>query len=831
VIPEGSSPSRRARSFVEWTVRNGRWLWLAALLLCVPATWRTAQLYMHLKSDLEALLPRDTPSVKALDELRSRMEGLQYLGVVLDVGDPKNLPAGEKMIDELAARVRAYPPELVRGVRLGDKAERDFIHDHASMYVNLADLKEIRRRIEARRDYQVEKETGNLIDADEPPPSVDFSDIRQRYDEKTPKHDATDGKGRYSSTELHVTMMLIEVGGFQTGGAKGPVLLSRVKADVQAMGGTDAFAPGMRIGYSGDVAISVEETAALIADLSLSSVLVIFAVVAVIVLYYRWWRSVLVLVPPLLVATVLAFGIASLPPFDVSALNSNTAFLGSIIVGNGINFGIVLLARYVEERRRGTVVLESLVIGVWSARVGTLSAALAAGVSYASLVITQFQGFRQFGIIGGLGMALSWAVSFLLMPPLVAWLDKNEKTAPRPVKERTRITTVLASFVSRFRIPIAALGAVLTVCAAYEVSKFDSTRIEYDFSKLRRADTWTKGEGYWGRRMDGLLGEYLTPTVVLADDREQARGLEKRLKDDLKHPPMKDLVSTIRGLDDVLPPDEAAKVEEVEQTRADMTDNVRAALTPDERKEVDRMLGEGPVVALTAADLPRTFTTAMRERDGSLGKSVLVYPHPSKALWEGPPLAEFVRALRAAADSVKGPNGESARVAGSLPISADILASIQHDGPLASACAFFGVVVSVVLLLRWRMTTLLVILSLTTGVLWLAAATMVLGVKINFANFIAFPITFGIGVDYAVNVLVRYEQGGRKDILEAVRSTGSAVALCSLTTIIGYSSLLLAENRALFLFGLVAVMGEIACLTVALTVLPAAILVLTRRRS
>jgi predicted RND superfamily exporter protein len=41
------------------------------------------------------------------------------------------------------------------------------------------------------------------------------------------------------------------------------------------------------------------------------------------------------------------------------------------------------------------------------------------------------------------------------------------------------------------------------------------------------------------------------------------------------------------------------------------------------------------------------------------------------------------------------------------------------------------------------------------------------------------------------------------------------------TTIIGYSSLLLAENRALFLFGVVAVLGEVACLSAALTVLPA----------
>ncbi|MGH7437494.1 MAG: hypothetical protein ACRENE_17595, partial [Polyangiaceae bacterium] len=56
-----------------------------------------------------------------------------------------------------------------------------------------------------------------------------------------------------------------------------------------------------------------------------------------------------------------------------------------------------------------------------------------------------------------------------------------------------------------------------------------------------------------------------------------------------------------------------------------------------------------------------------------------------------------------------------------------------------------------------------------------------------------------------------------------VRTTGGAVVLCSATTIIGYSSLLFAENRALFLFGLMAVLGEVACLTTAVVVLPAVV--------
>ena len=58
--------------------------------------------------------------------------------------------------------------------------------------------------------------------------------------------------------------------------------------------------------------------------------------------------------------------------------------------------------------------------------------------------------------------------------------------------------------------------------------------------------------------------------------------------------------------------------------------------------------------------------------------------------------------------------------------------------------------------------------------------------------------------------MTRDLQDGSRDVTGAVRSTGAAVGLCSLTTTIGYSSLLLAKNRALFLFGLTAVLGEVA---------------------
>src|SRR5262249_56180494 len=91
-------------------------------------------------------------------------------------------------------------------------------------------------------------------------------------------------------------------------------------------------------------------------------------------------------------------------------------------------------------------------------------------------------------------------------------------------------------------------------------------------------------------------------------------------------------------------------------------------------------------------------------------------------------------------------------------------------------------------------------------------------VKMNFFNFVAIPITFGIGVDYAVNVMQRVLNGG--GVLPALRLTGGAVVLCSLTTTLGYLALLGSVNQAVRSLGLVAVLGEVCCLAAAMLFLP-----------
>jgi predicted RND superfamily exporter protein len=816
----------RSRTFVRFTLRHGRWLWVLALLAALPAARGTFGLYARLSSDVEQLLPREAPSVVAIDELRARVPGLQYLGVVVDAGEAQRLPAAERFLEDLAARVRQYPPALVRAVKVGAEEERRFLEKNGALYADLEDLQAVRARIAERKRWEMSKTMGILLD-DAPAPALDFSDIDHKYRDKAQGVSRL-ARGRFSSSDGKTSLLLIEVGGFSTGASTARALLGRVRADIAALGGPGRYASGMRLGFTADVAVSVEEISALEADLTIASLLVVGAVVLVILLYFRWWRSVPALFAPLLLAVVYAFGLSTLPPWNVDRLNSNTAFLGSIIVGNGINFAILFLARYVEARRRGTGVEDSLTEAVWGARLGTLVAALAAGVAYGSLLGTQFRGFRQFGAIGGIGMVLCWAVTFVLMPPLVAWLDRGPGTGtgPRPVAEKDSLMRPVARWVAAHPSGVTLAGVVLTLVAATVLPRLDSSMLESDFAHLRRRDTWTTGEGFWGRKMDALLGRYLSPTVMLADSPEQATALAERVRAAAARPPLANLVSEVRGPDNVVPSDQPAKIAAVEAIRRLLTPATRAAVQPEQLRRLDQLLGDKPLTPITAQDLPPSLATGFRERDGTFGRAVLVFPSLSKANWKNDNLAAYTAELRRLAVDPGG--GPAARVAGALPLSADIVSSIGRDGPLASGAAFAGVLVLVLLMFRLSRHAVFVVGSLLVGVLWMTAATFFLGVKINFVNFIAFPITFGIGVDYAVNVMARYVQDGEREIEGPIRSTGAAVALCSLTTIIGYSSLLLAKNQGLFHFGLVAVVGEIACLVTALALLPATLALLGR---
>ena len=74
-----------------------------------------------------------------------------------------------------------------------------------------------------------------------------------------------------------------------------------------------------------------------------------------------------------------------------------------------------------------------------------------------------------------------------------------------------------------------------------------------------------------------------------------------------------------------------------------------------------------------------------------------------------------------------------------------MIRSLVCDGPLATRLAFCAVCVVIVLATSSLRGSFAVIASLLMGVLLMMGSVAYFGERLNFLNFIALPITFGIG--------------------------------------------------------------------------------------
>jgi uncharacterized protein len=820
-VNDVAAPPRRprassavARALVPWLVRHRRPVLLVALVAWAVGALLSAKLYSNLRSGFEDLLPDTAPSVIAARTLGPKLHTVTHLSVVFEGSDGDAL---DRLADDLAARVRKLPKDLVESVEYRTDEQEKFLRRFGGLYLTTDDLETIQDRIDRRIAWEKKKANPmlNLLGDEEdelgPPPPLEFGDIQAKYG-------AVNGalsqfrKGYFQTPDGKLLVLLVRPPEAATGLGANRRLLDAVKAEVEALG-PKKYDPTIRIGYDGEVAALVEEQAALEADLLESTIVVLVLVLLVIYLYFRRWTAILSIFGALAVGTSVTFGLSYLL---IGYLNANTAFLGSIVVGNGINVSIIVVARFLEERRNGVGADEAMQRAWAGTLVPTFVASFGAGLAYLALAVTEFRGFSQFGLIGGMGMALCWVTAYLLLPPLLAALDRRSK---RALAARASIVGNVDARLLRHAFTLRWIALALLVVAAAGVATYRGGLIEYDLSKLRAAKSEREGADYWGRKGDKVFNTYLTPMVVRADTPTDLRKFVVRL--DMRRAKLgaTDPIREVRTLDTAVPPDQSERIVKLRKLRDTLTDARLALLDPKTRALALELRPPKDLRPVRIEDLPITIRLPLTERDGTAGRVALVFPKKVGSL-SPQETREIADIVRGAIDDAGG----HAMAVGQSLLFIDIADAIVRDGPSATALAFAAVVLLVVLALRKLRPVLLVVGSLLLGVAWLVGAAAWARVRLNFLNFVVLPITFGIGVDYAVNIVQRWRSEGAGSLQRVLRETGGAVALCSLTTIIGYASLLVADNRALRGFGLLASIGEVACLLAALVALPAFLL-------
>ena len=223
-------------------------------------------------------------------------------------------------------------------------------------------------------------------------------------------------------------------------------------------------------------------------------------------------------------------------------------------------------------------------------------------------------------------------------------------------------------------------------------------------------------------------------------------------------------------------------------------------------------------------DLPERMARPFTENDGTRGRIVYIVPKVGRSIWDAHYLELWADSFR----QVRLPTGEVIQGSGRAVIFADMIQSVREDAPKAIVVSLLGTLAVVMLAFRMRRRAWAVLGTLMLGVVGLIAFLYLKGVKLNFLNFVALPITFGVGADYAVNMMRRFEIEDPSQTKQVVIETGGAVVLCSLTTMLGYFALMFSTNKAIVSFGMTAAVGEITMLLAAVLVLPAAMFLRTQ---
>jgi predicted RND superfamily exporter protein len=144
------------------------------------------------------------------------------------------------------------------------------------------------------------------------------------------------------------------------------------------------------------------------------------------------------------------------------------------------------------------------------------------------------------------------------------------------------------------------------------------------------------------------------------------------------------------------------------------------------------------------------------------------------------------------------------------------------EGKMAALAAI--IVILIVLLIDFRKHPLvagLAFLPLISGTALMLGGMWLLGEKFNYMNMIALPVIIGIGVDDGVHFFHRYIQEGKGGLHRAVTSVGRAMLMTSLTTMIGFGSLMFYLMQGMASFGLALFLGVGMCFIVTITLLPA----------
>ena len=792
------------RFLAGWTYRHYKSILVVSILLTAFCSIFAYKLGRKLETDIVALIPENYQSVKTLEEIKQRVGGVGSLTVLVQSPD---FEANTRFVEDLAHELRGE--EYAQYINFVDyKNDVEFYRKNALLFMETDDLDDILTRID---DYIIQEKlklSPLYIALDEDEATLDFSDIEAKYRSSGNGHDAY-----YVNPDRTILALEAKAAGTVSNIGFATEMKQVIQAAIDKLNPRHYHAE-MLIEYGGPFKNKIDEYDTILRDVRSTAIVAVLGIVALLTLYFRQpWAAFFVAVP-LVMGLVWAFAITY---WAIGNLNTMTAFLFVILFGLGIDFGIHMFARYLERRVAHGDVQSSIETMLTQTGQAIVTAALTTSIAFFSLTLTDFRGFSEFGFIVGVGILMSLVSMTTVLPAVLVLADKKLGwIRMRPVWGHN-----WGGKRGHFPYPWLVLfcALVITVYLGWHLRDID---FEYDFTNLRSNLPASVKVKQKMATIPKYGNESQSYSIVLADNKadldEIVAALEQKMTEDDETPTIhkvKTLWTELREQDE--------KLAIIAEIRALVNGEGAKLIRGEQKAKVDSLRDLLEVQKLAVGDLPENLLKQFETIDGSQAYFAQILP--SVQLRDGKKAIAFAEDTH----EIRTASGKVFYSSSSNIIFADMLRLMLRDSPRAIVLTLL--VVMLIVLIDFRsFRALLIIFPLACGTVWMCGSLYLQDVKLNFYNIVALPTIIGMGIDNGVHLYHRYREEGPGSMPLVLRSTGGAMLISMLTTMIGFFGLMTATHPGLNAIGRLAMIGLLTCFVTAVLVLPAILEVLEGKR-
>jgi uncharacterized protein len=775
---------------------------------------------LSIDTDLAHLLPDDYPSVQALERLRERVGGETLLDVgIVSPSFDANRAFAEDLIPQMMALSAPGGGSLF--ARYDYRRDTTFFAEHALYFATDAELDGVEALLEEEAEAARLAANPFYFDLDDDLGLGDESEGRTASLETAISQLAP--TEFFLSADSSVLVVRFLPAGSQTNVGFVRSTYARVDSLLAAMGPA-AYHPAMETVAGGRLYRNMVEIDAITDDVRNSFGAGILAVLLFVTLYFlykalqvrgvsrRTLLTELARTPltavliglPLLMSLSWTFGLAYLV---FGSLNLMTSTLALVLFGLGIDYGIHYYARYAEERGQQLPVEEAAETAFVSTGQAVAVSAVTTAVALFALTLADFRGFSEFGLIGGMGILFAVLSMLVVLPALLALAERVrllrlEAADPDPVFPEINLRFPAVR-------PLLIGGLAVTLLC---VALLPYERFEYDFASLE--PTYTAYEERANMIRPAIPASLRNPAYLVVDSAEEAEAvaasLRARMAADTTIAAVETPVERFPATDSAV----EIRLERLEAIRA-LTDDV--FLSTDETGQIERIRrAASPTTPLTLADVPDDLRRGFTDRDGEVGRFVVVYPRGELSHD-----ARLSMAFARTVGEVELPEGGVTHAGSTSIVAAEMLRLMLDEAPWMVALTFLLIAFLMLAVFRSVLWAALALLPVLIGMLWMLGGMVALGLSLTFYNLVVLPAVLGIGNDCGVHLVHRYREEGPGSLIHVLRSTGEHVAVGALTTMIGFSGLLLSFHPGLQSIGRLAVLGIGTTLLVALIFFPA----------